>query len=410
MKEIIRNFGPWLQYLWRRFLEDECSRSAAALTYMSLFALVPLLTVMYAMLSAIPTFQGVGEQVQSLLFENLVPSTSAELEDYLADFSQQARNLSGIGIGFLLVTAVLMLRNVEATFNTIWRTRSNRSAIASFLLYWAVLSLGPLFIGGALGISTYLVSASVFFDEYDVIGIGGWLLKTAPVILSAAAFSLLYAAVPNCRVRFKHALLGGIITALVFNSARSLFTKAVMGSSYTAVYGAFAAFPLFLLWIYLSWNIVLGGGIVVHSLTSFRHQLAEARPLLIKALAVLHLLWLRQKEGRSLRESDLLDPTNPDTRGMDSDVWNTLREILLDKRILQVDEDGRYLLARDLHDVSYWQLKEWVNREMSLEELLETSDEGWLGEAERLLVEQRRGQRELMDISIAQLFQHQVAP
>lgn len=403
MLEVRSHFLPGLRYLWRRFNDDQCMRSAAALTYMSLFALVPLMTVMYAMLSAIPAFQGVGDQVQGFLFDNLMPSAGAEVETYLSDFSMKARNLTGIGIGFLVVTAVLMLRNIESTFNTIWRTRKNRSPLASFLLYWAVLSLGPLFIGLALGISTYLVSVKVFFDEYDVIGIGGFLLQWAPVLLSAAAFSLIYAAVPNCRVPFKHALVGGLVTAVIFNLARGLFTRAVMGASYTAIYGAFAAFPLFLLWLYLSWNIVLGGGILVHSLSAYQHEAAGKKPPLLKALGVLHLLWLCQQRGESLSETALLDHNSPDSRGLDSDSWCHLRDIFLQHKLLQINEKGHFLLARDLHDVSYWQLKEWVNAEVAVTG--DISEEGsWQQRAQQLLNNQRQQQRELMDVSLAELF------
>ncbi len=404
MNTLKQHFWPWLKYLWRRFNDDQCMRSAAALTYMSLFALVPLLTVMYAMLSAVPAFQGAGDQVQEFLFDNLLPSAGQEVEVYLADFSRQARNLTGVGIGFLVVTAVLMLRNIESTFNTIWRTRKNRSPISSFLLYWAVLSLGPLFIGLALGISTYLVSVRVFFEEYDTIGVSGFMLSMAPVLLSAAAFSLMYAAVPNCRVPFKHALAGGILTALIFNAARALFTKAVMGSSYTVIYGAFAAFPLFLLWIYLSWNIVLAGGIIVHSISSYQHEAAQRRPMLLKVLGVLHLLWQRQQVGSAIREIELLDPSNPDIHGLDVDTWSTLRDVLLEHKLLQINERGHYLLARDLHGVSYWQLKEWVNREMALEEFPEEEDNGWKAEALKLIRAGRTQQRELMDVSLAELF------
>ncbi len=404
MTEIRSHFVPWLQYLWRRFNDDQCMRSAAALTYMSLFALVPLMTVMYAMLSAIPAFQGVGEQAQAFIFDNLIPAAGAEVETYLSEFSTKARNLTGLGIGFLVVTAVLMLRSIESAFNTIWRSRKNRSPVASFLLYWAVLSLGPLLIGLALGISTYLVSVKVFFDEYDAIGIGGFLLEWAPLLLSVAGFSLIYVAVPNCRVPFRHALIGGFITALVFNLARELFTRAVIGASFTAIYGAFAAFPLFLLWLYLSWNIVLAGGILVHSLSAFQHEVAGRKPLLLKALGALHLLWQRQQRGESLAEAELLDHRNPDTHGLDSDTWCNLRDLFLQHKLILIDESGRYVLARDLHKVSYCQLKEWVNGEVAMNG--EISEDGsWQAKAYQLLHEQRSQQRELMNISLGELFE-----
>lgn len=405
MPTYLSQLWPWCQYVTRRFFADDCMRSSAALTYMSLFALVPLMTVMYAMVSAIPTFQGVGEQIQHFLFDNLIPETGAELESYLADFSQQAKNLTGIGIAFLVVTAVLMLRNIESAFNIIWRTHSNRSPVASFLLYWAVLSLGPVFIGLALGISTYLSSAAVFFEDYDFIGIGSFTLSSAPIVLTGAAFTLIYAAVPNYPVPIKHALLGGFLTAIVFNIARSLFTKPVVGSSITVIYGAFAAFPLFLLWIYVSWNIVLAGGIVVNSLSAYQTDAASKRPPLIKALSVLHLFWEQQKTGASMGEARILKEANRDTRGLDSETWINIRDVLVKQRLLSINEKGGYMLARDLHDVRVWQIKEWINSEVSLEDLnFDNEGEGWMDRALSMLATQRQQQRDLLDLSLAELF------
>ncbi|MEZ5503163.1 MAG: YihY family inner membrane protein, partial [Halioglobus sp.] len=247
------------RYIVGRFGADRCSENAAALTYMSLFALVPLLTVLYTMASAIPAFQGAEEQMQAILFKQLVPQSSANIEQYLNDFSQQAKNLTGPGIGFLLVTAILMLRNIEHAFNLIWRARENRSPLSSFLLYWAVLTLTPITIGLALALSTYFSAVAHALDNLDIFGARALIVQAAPVLLSTLGFSLVYAAVPNCRVPLRHALVGGVIAALAFHAARSVFTKAVASSSITFIYGAFAAVPLFLLWIYLSWNIVLMG-------------------------------------------------------------------------------------------------------------------------------------------------------
>ena len=289
--DILRGLWRRLAYVASRFSADRCSENAAALTYMSLFALVPLLTVLYTMASAIPTFQGMEEQMQEFLFQHLMPDSSSEIESYLNDFSSQAKSLTGPGIVFLVITAVLMLRNIEKAFNLIWRARENRSPVSSFLLYWAVLSLAPVTIGLALGISTYLTSFADALEVYDVIGIKALFLKSAPILLSTAGFSLLYIAVPNCRVPFKHCLIGGVIAALAFHIARAVFTKVVVGSSYTFIYGAFAAVPLFLLWIYLSWNIVLMGGILVHSLSAYQTAEQARRPTVRKALDSLYLWW-----------------------------------------------------------------------------------------------------------------------
>ena len=393
-----------LRYLFSRFSEDRCSENAAALTYMSLFAMVPLLTVLYTMASAIPTFQGLEEQMQDFLFEHLMPDTSSEVESYLSEFSKQAKNLTGPGIVFLVITAVLMLRNIEKAFNQIWRARENRSAVSSFLLYWAVLSLAPVAMGLALGLSTFLGSFSHVLDDYDIFGAKAILLKITPILMSTAAFTLLYIAVPNCRVPLKHTLVGGVVAALGFHLARAVFTDLVVGSSYTFIYGAFAAVPLFLLWIYLSWNIVLMGGILVHSLSAYQDEEQALRPTVLKALDVLYVFWEKQRSGGSVREIELLNNRHRVTRGLDSVTWRDLRDIFIEHNVITQNDRGNYLLARDLHTVRFWELKEWVNAELPLEQEDVSMHMRWQENAYRLLRDQRDQQRELLNMNLVELF------
>ncbi len=404
LKNRLDGFWRRVRYLMSRFTADRCSENAAALTYMSLFAMVPLLTVLYTMASAIPTFQGLEEQMQSFLFENLMPQSSSQVESYLRDFSAQAKNLTGPGIVFLVVTAVLMLRNIEKAFNLIWRARENRSAVSSFLLYWAVLSLAPVALGLALAISTYLASFSNVLDEYDIFGAKALLLQISPILLSAASFTLLYVAVPNCRVPFKHTVIGGLVAALAFHAARSLFTDLVVGSSYTFIYGAFAAVPLFLLWIYLSWNIVLMGGILVHSLSGYQNAEQSSRPNVLKALDVLYLFWQKQQAGKTVREIELLNNSHRVTRGLDSETWRHLRDVLMEKKVITQSDRGHYLLSRDLHSIRFWQLKEWVNDEQPLNQEDISAQMTWQSKAYQLLRDQRKQQREVLDINLVELF------
>jgi membrane protein len=392
------------RYLMSRFTADRCSENAAALTYMSLFALVPLLTVLYTMASALPAFQGVEARMQSILFENLMPESSSDIEQYLNDFSTQAKTLTGPGIAFLLITAILMLRNIEKAFNMIWRAREHRNPLSSFLLYWAVLTLAPISIGVALGLSTYLASFTHALGVLDVFGARGYLLKAVPFLFSTAGFSLVYAAVPNCRVPFKHALIGGVIASLAFHVARSIFTDLVVGSSITFIYGAFAAVPLFLLWIYLSWNIVLMGGILVHSLSAYQSDEQASRPMVLKALDVLYLFWQKQKSGATVREIELLDNRHSVVRGLDSESWGELRDILTDKKVITQNEKGHYLLCRDLHTVPFWQLKEWVNDEQTLNRQDLQADLNWQDEAYRLLQNQRSDQRDILGVDLVEIF------
>ncbi len=390
-----------LHYVLGRYRADRCPDTAAALTYMSLFALVPLLTVLYTMASAIPAFNGLEGNIQNLLFDYLIPEASREMQDYLDDFSRQAKNLTGFGVAFLGGTAILMLRNIEKSFNRIWRTPENRSPVSSFLLYWAVLSLAPLTIGLGLAVSTYLASFADVVESFDIIGVGGLLLQLTPFFLNAVGFTLIYAAVPNCRVSFKHALIGGITAGIAFNLARNVFTMLVSGTSFTFIYGAFAAVPLFLLWVFISWNIVLICAILVHSLSAYQSKEQAARPLVVKALEALHLLWQRQQAGETLREFDLMLDRGCN---IDSDSWSALRGIFLRHNLISQNDRGHYLLARDLHDISLWQVVQWIGGEKRVRDYPGNAQSDWEENAIALLSEQERARKKALDINLVELF------
>src|SRR5690606_1888351 len=259
MQQRINDFMEFCRFLVQRFLVDRGPQSAAALTYTTLFAVVPLMTVTFAMLSAIPAFHGVGEQIQFYIFNNFIPSTGATIQEYLVAFTSQARQLTWFGVGFLMATALMVLLTIEKAFNTIWRVCQPRRGVSSFLLYWAILSLGPLLLGAGFATSTYIASLSLISGPNAVIGVGA-IIKMMPLLLSVAAFTLIYAAVPNTRVPLRHALVGGGFTAVLLEAAKQLFGVYVSYfPSYQLIYGAFAAVPLFLLWVYLSWMVVLFG-------------------------------------------------------------------------------------------------------------------------------------------------------
>ncbi|MEM6605405.1 MAG: YihY family inner membrane protein [Pseudomonadota bacterium] len=390
------------RYLLYRFKADRCRDTAAALTYVSLFALVPLLTVLYTMASAVPAFQGMEANIQDLLFENLVPESSAGLEQYLNDYSRQARQLSGFGVAFLFATAILMLSNIEQAFNRIWRTRKNRGAISSVLLYWAVLSLAPLTIGFGVAASTYLASFAHHLERWDSIGVGALLLRITPYVLEILGFTLVYAAVPNCRVPLRHALVGGILAAVSFNLARALFTKLVAGSSITFIYGAFAAVPLFLLWLYISWTIVLVAAIFVHSLSAYQSEAQLQRPLLIKGLEALELLWRKQQDGRPVTELEIVSRRGA---AIDPDSWRVLRDRLLEHRVVAQDDEGSYMLSRDLHSVPVWHLREMLDDDSVIPSANEISHPPWKEKAKKMLEKRREDDRETYSLSLAELFQ-----
>lgn len=394
-----------VRHVHKRYVEDGCRESAAALTYMTLFAMVPLLTVVYAILSALPAFQEMGTQIQSLIFENFVPTTGHELKDYLNQFSDQARKLGGVGLAFLGATAIFILKNIEKIFNKIWQTRENRSGLWSFLLYWGIISLGTLLIAAAMAVSTYLVSLKVFFDQVDTIGLSQQALKLLPYLFTSAAFTLIFVAVPNCKVPIKNGVIGGLLTALVFELAKYLFTSIVANTSYQTVYGSFAAIPLFLLWIYLSWLIVLAGAEMVHALSGFTTRENRSYNDVILALAVMELVWSQYRQGKTVSEQLLLRrPWLLGRHSIAPERWAILREKLFEAGLLRDVGLSEYILGRDLHDYSLWDLMKTLGFCPAPIRIKVASVPAWMVKSNRLLEDAQQHNRKALDISLDELF------
>lgn len=342
--------------VFRSFRARNGMETAKSLTYTSLFAVVPLITLILAILSAFPSFQVFGGQVQHMLFDRLLPSSTQQLQGYLADFSRQARKLTWVGAVMLMGTAYLMLVNIERHFNRIWGVDKARQGLTGFLLYWCVLSLGPLLLGLGFAISSYLTSLSLF-REFSAVtddwGANSVLLQLFPVLLTVGAFTLLYAAVPNCKVRLRHALVGAVVVSMVLLVAKWLFTQTITTASYKLVYGTFAALPVFLLWLYVCWVVILFGANLVQALPQwqYRSQTVVVHPTLL-LLALLHLFWQRQQRGATVQVEDLLKsgwsfPGTP---------IEVLLRFLQEHRFINKVAQDEYALVRDLHGVTMWQL------------------------------------------------------
>lgn len=395
--------GQFVVYAVRRFLGDGCPQSAAALTYMSLFAVVPMLTLMYSMFSLVPAFQELGGQVEEFIFSKFLPSSGQEITQYLSEFSNQARKLSVAGVAIILVTALLMLSNIEKTFNHIWATTGGRKGLAGFLVYWAILSLGPLLLAVGMIMSTYLMSLRLVVAEVDSLGVVTLLFSYLPWLLTWLAFTLLYVAVPNCKVRVVYALFGGLITTLLFETAKALFGQLVANSIYTNVYGAFAVIPLFLIWIYLLWVLILFGAELVRSLETFQYEGRDSElPDLLAVLIILWQCWRRQQKGHSLSDRSM------SIVGLNVEQWRRLRNMLLGQRILEKTASGQYVMIRDadtirLADINGWLGQGFKKGDSAVSEKL-VSAHPWIESYDRLMQENRQMTEQNMDISLQMLF------
>ena len=262
-----------LRFAAQRGGEDRIPQVAGSLTFTTLLSLVPLATVAFALFTAFPIFASFQMSLQMFLADHLMPEQiNNQIFMYLNEFASKAKGLTTMGMIVLFVTSVTTMMTVESAFNLIWRVRKPRPFAQRVLVYWAILTLGPILIGVSLSISSFLFTRSLqLVDEQGLSAMFEWALAAATLPLTALAFTMLYVFLPNCRVEWRDAVVGGIAAALAFELAKRGFGYYVRRiPTYTAVYGAFAAAPMFLLWVYLSWFITLVGAMITSALPEIR--------------------------------------------------------------------------------------------------------------------------------------------
>jgi len=263
---------PWrntARTLRQRFREDRLGQTAGSLTFTTTIALVPMVTVALAVLTAFPLFGDFQTVLQKRLVESLVPDNiSRQVLGYLTMFASKASRLGAAGVTALLLSALALVFTIDRTLNAIWRVRKRRPLVHSMLLYWTAITLGPLLMGASLVMMSQFVAASRGVVP-DGVGNLRWLFSTLEFLLLAWAVSALYRFVPYTQVRWSHALVGGVWVAAATEIARKVLAY-YFGQmpTYSMVYGAFATVPILLVWIYLSWSIVLIGAVFVANLPS----------------------------------------------------------------------------------------------------------------------------------------------
>ena len=260
----------FLRFVLRRWSEDRCPHIAGSLAFTTLLSLVPVFAIIVALLSRAPFFEQVMVQFEGFLRLNLVPTIADRIIGvYMVEFRENALKLTGVGVGALLVAAFALVFTVDRSINAIWRVRRHRPFWVSVLAYMVLLSVGPLLIALSVSITTYLLSLSMTTPVPEEAH--SFLLQAVPTAVSSIAFFLLYRIVPNRKVPWRHALVGGITAGVLFEVAKEIFAFYVAHApAQGVVYGAFAALPFFLLWIYLSWLVVLFGAELAASLDYWR--------------------------------------------------------------------------------------------------------------------------------------------
>src|SRR5687767_988648 len=309
-KNTWRGFADFCLAVFWRFYEERALQTAGSLTYTTLLSLVPLITVALAVATAFPVFDETIGALQPFLLENFLPDAQGidTIADQITAFSSNAGRLTAIGLVFFFVTAVMLMMTIDTSLNRLFRVQRSRPMLQQVLMYWAVITLGPVLIGLSLSMTSFAVGASFGWLRLSIVADA--VLGVLPFLFTCAALTLLYAIVPYRHVRARDALIGGVLAGIVFELAKRGFAIYLTRfPTYTLIYGAFATIPIFLVWLYTSWVVVLAGATLTAMLPAYRY--AEGRPIagrdFVDALLVLSVLARAQAQGGAVRLRQISD-------------------------------------------------------------------------------------------------------
>lgn len=276
-----QNIKNWLssinnlyRFIRSRIQTDNILRVASSLSYTSLIAIVPLIAIGLAIFSAFPVFNEIKDQLQGTLVQNLVPSIGKEVTIYFNEFISATAKLTTVGVIGIAVTAILLLSTIENSFNYIFKVYKPRNIKTKITLYWTVVTLGPLLYGVGFSMRGYFYTLQKFMPES--IASTSSLQSMLPTLFTLLALMLVYILVPNKKVRFWHAFWGAVIAVVGFFIMRKFFGAFIASSvAYTTLYGALAAVPLLLVWLYLNWAVVILGAAVTAALGEYKENEEE---------------------------------------------------------------------------------------------------------------------------------------
>jgi len=352
LPELLRRLLRLSRFLLQRFIQDRCPQVAASLTYTTLLSLVPVLTITLTVISAFPVFGEWVTHLKIFIVTNLVPEMAAKIITvYMQQFSENAGRLTALGLVALAVTAFLLMLTIEHVFNAIWRVKRQRPLVQRFLVYWAVLTLGPVLMGASLSLTSYLIGLSRGWIGHIPL-LGADALNTVPALLTTATLALLYRLLPNRHVPFSHALAGGMVAGAIFEVVKKGFAVYLTNiPTYTLVYGAFAIIPIFLIWVYLSWLVVLVGAEIAANLSHWRTAPAKGAEgssggRFYDALRVLRALHHAQQTG----EAASLKRLRRQLRLGFDDLEEILGR-LASVRLVQQTAGGDWMAARGMEDI-----------------------------------------------------------
>lgn len=288
----------------RRLNEEHLPQVAGSLTFTVVLALVPVLTIAFAIFTAFPLFSTFRSSLDAYFIQNLMPQGVADtILGYLNQFAAKSARLSAFGGVALIITAVTMMSTIDRVFNQIWRVKTRRPFLQRMVVYWAIITFGPLLIGVSFSVTAYLFNATDGVVNHIPL-LGAVFYTLLSVLISTGAFTLLYVVVPNRLIDWRDAFWGGLLAGVAFELAKRLFAIYITQfPTYTVVYGAVAAVPIFLVWIYLFWMITLVGALLAAALPVVKYErwwhVAKPGGVFLDAMAILKVLFDARMRGES---------------------------------------------------------------------------------------------------------------
>jgi len=254
----------YLLFLWTRCRQDNIKVPAGHLAYVTLLSIVPFLAVIFYMLSAFPMFSELNAIMEDLIYNNFVPTSGNAIQEHVGGFIENTKKMSMMGIGSLIVIALLLISTIDQTINRIWRCTNKRSIVQAFTIYWTILSLGPIILGSSIALSSYLFS---IVQDQGFLSVGQQLLSLMPFVIAWVAFTGVYTLVPHQRVNVRYSAAGGLVAAIMLHFGTELFSLYITNfPTQQLIYGALAVIPILFVWVYFNWLIVLFGAEVTATL------------------------------------------------------------------------------------------------------------------------------------------------
>ena len=310
--------------------------------------MVPLLAVIFGIITAFPVFNEVSAKLQAFIFANIMPAAGEQIEPYLQTFLSSVSSLTLPGTITLIITALLLMFRIEIALNRIWRVEHPRTLTNRIVMYWAVLTLGPMLIGAAIALSAQKILMTLGLDN----GVAPGVHRLGIFFLSWTVFTLFFALVPNRQVKIRDAVVGAFLSAVLFELAKLGFVAYVSNANYSKIYGALATVPIFLFWLYIVWALVLFGASLAASLTTFSERAnlgdwPDEWSFQLVYRLVGHL-WRAQRKGTAVSMIELLEL---EPRATERQILNLLHH-LTNERIVACDHEENWMLARDLEDIT----------------------------------------------------------